>query len=54
MLRYVLVGMLFGGILVWLITDDVYEAKLNDFYREQQAQHYINEAEKIRRKNEKI
>lgn len=52
MIGILLIGMLLGAIIIWLLIDDYYENKMNDFYKECRAQYYIREAEKIKDKVE--
>lgn len=46
-------GMLFGSALTFMILDDYYKSKIIEYWEEQEAKYYMNEADKIIDKNKK-
>lgn len=46
-------GMLFGSTLTFMILDDYYKDKIIEYLEEQEAKHYMNEADKIIKENKK-
>ena len=46
-------GMLFGSALTFMILDDYYKDKIIEYWEKKEAEHYINEADKIIKENKK-
>ena len=46
-------GMLFGSALTFMILDDYYKDKIIEYWEKKEAEHYINEADKITKENKK-